>query len=224
MSAQNGSPTPEHLFWLERFYDFNVRGYWPENGQPSNIPCIEPPFVPSDLNKPQDSDDTEDGYNSDISLPDTEGTFSHFKRPPTPEPQTSIPEQIISAATDMELIEADAYFQDPLPLPPIPDYPRKPPVTLDLEDAINRAKVEISVRPFVGYTRYHQLLCLKEIKEEEEKLRASMEKICQLELLVRKYEEIRVWKEDGPMMPGYTERLQELKERKGDYQWLLYMM
>jgi hypothetical protein len=123
-----------------------------------------------------------------------------------------------------ELVEVHYYAQWPLHLPSLPDYLRNSPDSLDLEDAINRAKVDVTTYPLIGYTRLHQYLCLKEIKEEEEKLRASMEKICQLELLARKYEAVKVAHRDDFRPVGLEERLKELSERKKDYEWLLYKM
>lgn len=224
MSTRIEPPTPEDLEYLEGFYDFNVRGYLPATGRPSNIPCIETPFPASDLNEAADAS-MNDGYDSDTSSPDTEGTFSHYIPPPVPiKPEVPIPQKPLPPHTTAELLEVHYYPRWPLHLPSLPDYLRKSPASLDLEDAINRAKVDVAFYPLKGYLRLHQYLCLKEIKEEEEKLRASMEKICQLELLARKYEAIKVLHGDDFRPVGFEERMKELSERKKDYEWLLYKM
>lgn len=134
----------------------------------------------------------------------------------TPEPEGILTPDELSHSFDSPEI--------PFYLPPVTDYNRREHRKMDFDAAINGAIVDAQLyeNPRSAYIRLHEYHCLQAIEEEEENLRNSMERICQLEELVRKYEVARTYgrKENTPLW--LERRMQELQERRTDYEWLLY--
>jgi hypothetical protein len=137
--------------------------------------------------------------------------------PSSPQPSTSVP--------FLHIFNSIIQPEVPLPLAPLPKYTHQGGVEIDVDmDLHNAWKGNFGEAEGPLYNRIHLYTCLRRIMDEEEKLRDSMEKICQLEEMVRKYEYIRNTLKWEKLPENFYERMSELKGRKEEFMNLLKIM